>query len=214
MAERASWSGLQARELEDQERAALAIYDSVGSDAVVPEEQAPALRASVQRGNHSAAAILLLGHDASPEAKRLLRRLRDQPAGENTKLRPWLPLVPIALPANLALSRGGDPDARARLLAHLAEAPVGEVAFVLDVAREVDDPTVLHALGKALDDERPVAGGVPSGAQPQRRLADLAVDALSDRLNLSVSFPRKRSGRYSREEIQEVKRLLRTTLPQ
>jgi hypothetical protein len=215
MTEPGLWRGLQADEPEAQERAALAIYDSGRSLADLGGDAASAaLRSSVNRGNHSAAAILLLGRDSSSEAKTILTSLRNQPDDDRTKLRAWSPVVGVTLAAAVALSRLGDTDARSWLIAHIEQAPLGDLEFLLDVAKEIDDPAILHALATGLDDERPVRAGVPSGAEPQRRLADLTVDALTDRLGLSVSFPLRPSGQYSAEERQEVRRLLRGAVPQ
>jgi hypothetical protein len=167
---------------------------------------------SVTGGNHSAAAILLLGHLPSATSGGLLQDLARR--DERTKLRPWLRPVSIRLPSLAALSRQGDSGARRSLLEHIDQAPIDDIVFLLAIAREFDDPVILHALSRFLGDERLVAGGVPSGATPQRRLADLTADAIIDRLQLPVSFARRPSGRYSPEQLDEVRRLLRGAAPQ
>jgi hypothetical protein len=156
----------------------------------------------------------LLSYDPSKQAGELLSEIKQNPTGKLAKLRPWTAAVPIPLVVDLALSRRGDAAARLALLEMVGEGSLEVDAFLLDVLREVDEPKVLQALKKALDDEREVSGGVPSGAEPRRRLADQAVDSFVERLNLSVGFRRDSSRRYSSEEIAEVKSLIGSSIPQ
>ncbi len=195
-------------------RAAMAIYGAEpAGDVLGDARNAEALRESVKSGDHSAAAILLLGYAPGPGSVSLLRELRGEAPDLRTKLHPWSELVPVSLVATVALSRLGDGGARKALLEGLAGASAETHAFLLSVLRDVDDPSVLHALSEALADEREVGEGVPSGAEPRRRVCDLAVDAFVDRLGLQVGFPRNPAGRYGSREIEEVRRLIRTSIP-
>ena len=215
MSERIELSGLRDPDPETQGRSALAIYESPRPEEILRDAAAAAaVRTSVAEGNRSAAAILLLGYDPSPRSAELLKDIRQTYAGKRAKLKPWSPAVPLPLVVDVALSRLGDAGARRSLLEGIEEASVEVLAFLLGVLREVDDPAVLHALSKALDDERPVAGGVPSGAEPARRLADVAVNAFIERLGLAVRFTRDPARRYARQDIEDVKRLLKGSLPQ
>src|SRR5262249_25088357 len=111
--------------------------------------------------------------------------------------------------------RRGNLTARLEVLEEIEQNSVTTLHFLLDAIREIDDPKVLHSLGRALADERPVPGsGVPFGAEPARRLADLAVDAFVPRLQLPVSFPLKPAERYDPKEVEEVKTRLTRSLPQ
>jgi hypothetical protein len=214
MANSHDWSGLAANDSERQERAALALYDSAQRDDVLGDERAArALHASVTGGNHSAAAILLLGHVSSSDAGELLRQL-SAVTDERTKLRAWSKPVAVRIPALVALARVGDSGARLALLEHIEQAPTEDLVFLLGIVREFDDPAVLHVLAKHLSDERAIGDGVPSGAAPSRRIADLTADALIDRLSLAVSFARRPAGRYTADQLQEVLRLVRGSVPQ
>lgn len=122
--------------------------------------------------------------------------------------------VPAHLPAQVALSRLGDNPARSGLEETIAGGDLAELLFLLDVLPLLDDPSTINALAaKTLADERPVAGGVPSGAEPSRRVADLAVDALAARLKLKLSFDLGETRRYSAAEIDEVRDSLNSTMP-
>jgi len=212
MVEAHDWAGLRASDIDSQERAALALYDSPRLEATLAgSEAATALHESVAGGNHSAAAILLLGHLPPATSGPLLKNLAR--GDERTKLRPWLRPVSIRLPSLVALSRQGDVGARRALLEHIEQAPIDDIVFLLAVAREFDDPVILQSMSRFLGDERPVAGGVPSGAAPQRRLADLTADTIIDRLQLPVSFARRPAGHYSPEELDEVRRRLGGAVP-
>ena len=84
---------------------------------------------------------------------------------------------------------------------------------MLDILKEIDDPTVLREISQSLDASVTVLGGVPSGVEPQRRVADVAVDAFIKRLKLPVSFETNTSRRYSEENITEVKNLINSAIP-
>jgi hypothetical protein len=85
---------------------------------------------------------------------------------------------------------------------------------LLEVIDDIDDPAALQLLRNYLSDERKAPGGVPYGAVPSRRLADLAADALMDRLNLAVSFARRPAGRYEADQLAEIDSKVRATIPQ
>jgi len=204
-----------AGEPDSAERAALELFESPQAEAWMGDaETAGAVRRSVSAGNHSGAAILLLGLENSPEGAALLMDLRESGRGELAKLQPWTPAVPLPLVADVALSRRGVGEARTRLLAEIENAELATLAFLLGVLEQIDAPEVLHAVSRTLDDGREVSAGVPSGAAPARRLADEAVDAFIDRLNLTVGFSRNASRRYSEEEIDQVRQAILRSVPQ
>ena len=207
-------SGLLDSDPETQQRASLALYDSANLEGLRGNtEAAAALRASVAGENKSASAILLLAYDPSPEALELLKEVQRSFGSKMAKLRPWTTAVSLSLVVDVSLSRLGDSNARLALLEEVEGASLDTLTFLLEVLREVDDPAVLHAISRALDDERPVRGGVPSGAAPARRLADMAVDAFVERLGLAVGFDRDPSRRYSEPKIKEVKKLIEAGIP-
>lgn len=207
---------LSSGEPQERERAALALYEAPDRDARMKDPRvAAAVRQSVAAGNWSAAALFLLGRDASPESAGVLREARQKGQGLLTKLRPWLAAAPLEVAVDVALSRQGDTEARLRLLRLVEDADAATLGFLLDSVQEIDSPELLHALARrSLGSETEVMGGVPSGAAPARRLGDQAVDAFSARLELPVSFERQPHKRYSPAEVEEVRRLLRNRIPQ
>ena len=205
---------LRDKDPDIQERAAAAVYQFDRPGEIVGDARhAEALRASVEGSNHAAAAVLLLGYAPGQASLALLRKLERLPPERRTKLHPWAEAVPVSLVATVASSRLGDGPARLALLEALEHASTEVYAFLLGVVRDIDDPSVLHALAKALHDDREIGGGVPSVAEPRRRVCDAAVDALADRLRLPVRFARKPAARYGAQEIEEVRKLIRTSIP-
>ncbi|MBI4905472.1 MAG: hypothetical protein HY820_17700 [Acidobacteria bacterium] len=194
-----------------RERAAEGLYDSPERSTLLSSaEAAPALLASVERGNRSAAALLLLSY--APGSAPLLKKLAAEHASDLVKLRSWSRPVPLSVAATVALSRIGDADARRTLLERAAEYPDAVRVFLLDVLTDVDSPEVWHQFAAYLHDETEIPEGVPSGAA-RRRVADRAVDAFLDRLNLPVSFARNSGGRYTTDQIDETLRVLRERVP-
>jgi hypothetical protein len=199
---------------EVQEKTSLALYDAENpAEYLGDAEISAALRSSAGGESQSASAVLLLGYDSSPESIDLLREIRKEGGQQRTKLRPWTAVVPLSLVADISLSRLGDATARIELLQEIGHGSIETMRFLLDVLREIDDATVLHAIARALDDNRTVSGGVPSGAAPARRLADEAVDAFIKRLDLAVGFDPDPARRYSEDELAEVKQLIDREIP-
>ena len=79
-----------------------------------------------------------------------------------------------------------------------------DAAAALAKLDEIDDPALLHLTAQALDNDARLG---------ERRIADLAVEALTDRLHLPISFARRPGAIYGPDEIAEVKRLLRQAIP-
>ena len=122
--------------------------------------------------------------------------------------------VTAGLAAQVALSSIGDSSAGTALEKTIAGDDIDELIFLLDVLPLIDKPTLIHSLAaQTLDDERHVAGGVPAGAEPARRVADRAVDALVARLNLKVSFDPNEAGRYTAAQIAEVRKAVSASIP-
>jgi HEAT repeat protein len=195
-----------------RERAALGLYDGVSPAAFAGHKEAgPALRAAVKQGP-TAAAVLLLGYVPGKETTQLLAPL-EREEKVKVKLHAWDPVVSLALPALMAASRVGSRQAREALLSRLSAGPTEEVQFALLALPIVDAPEVIQSLASALHDEHEISGGVPSGAAPRRRVCDLAVDSLVERLSLKPSFARNGAKRYELAQRQEVERLIRGSIP-
>jgi hypothetical protein len=85
--------------------------------------------------------------------------------------------------------------------------PLDEAEFVALTLGDIRVAAKLQPVVKLLDDRREVAGATPSGARPQRRICDLAVDSLVRRLELQPSFRLRPADRYTDGEIAQVRAL-------
>jgi len=202
---------LKSQDPHEREAATLALYRVRKWEWV--SAVAESLRANA-REHPDAPTILVLAHDGGEATLALLRELMTGDSGKLTKLDLDSPAVPLEAAATVALSALGDADAN-KALHQLATSDDLEIRrFLLEVIDDLNDPTVLHQLLGYLADERAVEGaGVPHGAESARRLADLAADAMMDRLNLSVEFERKPTGRYEPAELAEVERRVKESIP-
>lgn len=192
-----------------RERAARAMREVCSAETL---EAAPdlgvALRESVRMGNTSAAALLLLGRVRDGENAAFLESLlaAETPA---VKLEAWHQPVPQALPAAVAAANAGSTAGRERLTKGLEG--IEEAEFLASVLGDIADTAALGSLLPLLVDERAVFASVPSGAQPQRRICDLAADGFVKRLGLNP-FPPRPSDRYTADEIALVKKLAAAAL--
>jgi hypothetical protein len=192
-------------------RAADALYalpNAAEIFAAAPASEAVAT--SLAQTRWTAAKVLLLGY--SPKGSALLKELLARHGTEQVKLRSWSRMVPLEVVALAALSRLGDREARARLLAQIPTYAEPARVFLLDILPYIDAPEVWHALSAYLQDTREIPEGVPSGAA-RRRLCDHAADAFVNHLALPVSFERQPGGRYEAQAIEQVSKLLRQTVP-
>jgi hypothetical protein len=206
-----SWRDLASAESGRPAQAAESLYASPDRASIFGNKDAAhALIQSAEKGNRSAAAILLLGY--AEGAADVLKRIAQQHAEEPVKLASWSRTVPLRVAASVALSRAGDSEARRSILEHASEYPDNVRVFLLDALKEIDAPEILHALSQYMKDETEIPEGVPSGAA-RRRVADHAVDAFIDALSLPVTFERNPGGRYSQQQIDETQRLLRENVP-
>jgi hypothetical protein len=198
-------AGLTSSSADTRERAARAVYEKCppATTRTLPDLNA-SLRKSVQLGNASAAALLLLGRYQDPETRSFLEQ-RTSKALPKVKLDPWQPPVPLGLAAAVAAVSAGSESARARLTQGLS--PIEESEFLASSIPAIQDRASLRALVKLLDDERTVNTGVPSGATPRLRIADLALEAFCKRFELTP-FPLRPGDRYSPSEIASVAKLV------
>ena len=182
-----------------RERAARALHQKCSHQSVASiPDVGEALRKSVGMGNASASAILLLGRLLDAESREFLHSLVSDETSL-VKLEPWNQPVPQGLVA--AVMSGAAPE---RVTAALPK--IEEAEFLASVLPEITDAETLKSLLKLLDDEREISAGVPSGAQPKRRLCDLATDGFAKRFGLQP-FPLRTSDRYTPEEIAQIKQL-------
>lgn len=127
---------------------------------------------------------------------------------------PQEPTAPAALAARLALSALGDDEARTSLLRQIPEAEPDSLVFMLKALPLIDAPEVLHALAATtLSSKAPVADGLPSGAEPAREVADVAVEAFVARLNLTPGFKVTPGAIYTADQRAEVERLIAGSIP-
>ena len=200
------------REIQEAAAEGLYLHTPTADVRAIPGAETRAA-ASVAAGNHTAAAILLLGRFAGAESAQVLRALRAEGDGQLAKLHPWSPAVPVAVPAMVALSLRGDNAARQELLQTVRGGDPKVLEFLLSVLREIDAPEVIHALKGVLADERPTTAGVPSGGAPEVRLCDLAVTAFVRELDLDVDFETEDSEKYTPAQIDAVRRAVDASVP-
>lgn len=198
-----------------QEMAAVAVYDRYSPRQVAAEAGAgAALRKAAREGSRSPAVPLLLAYFPGAATRAALAELRKRVEPSQVRMRSWSLPVPGSLPVAVALSRLGDAEARKELLAAIDKGDQGEVEFLLGALREVDSPEVLHAAARALEDTRPVDHRVPAGVEPRPRLCDVAAGAFITRLKLKVPFEVSSGAQYSPEQIELVRRAIRSAIPQ
>jgi hypothetical protein len=204
----AALAALTSTSADDRERAARTLYDNCSRTILTREPAtAAALRNAVESGS-GAAAILLLGNFRDADS---IRALRSVPAVKPVKLRLSSPPVPAQLAAAVALAHAGDSQA---LGLAVQTKNLAELEFLLDTLRDMEPGPPMRTLAvNALSDEREVAGGVPSGARPRRRLCDAAVDAFAVRLDLKPDFPLTPSRRYPPEQVAEARKAILHLLP-
>ncbi|MBV6433048.1 MAG: hypothetical protein IANPNBLG_03213 [Bryobacteraceae bacterium] len=204
-----TWGDLLAAEPDDARRASDALYAQILGKKTAAGDAEILLR-SVQAGNRSATAVLLLGfvRNTGDALRSLVRRH----GGELVKLHDWSRPVPLSIAAAAALSRLGDKQGRRELLEGAGSYSASERVFLLDILPYVDAPEVLHAISEYLRDSTEIAEDVPSGAA-RRRMCDHAADAFLDRFQFPVTFARNRHGRYTAEQIEETMRHFLATVP-
>lgn len=168
-----------------------------------------ALRRSVDMGNAAAAALLLLGRFDNDATRSYLE---DRLTGKDrtVKLNSWNPPVPQRLAAAISGVSVTVPDAGAVVERGLE--PINEAEFIALALGDIRPTAKLAPLLKLLDDQRTVASGTPSGATPQRRICDLALDSLVRRLSLQLPFQLRPADRYTDAEIARVHELAATAV--
>ena len=204
---------LTSPDTQARETAAYHVFVENPNSLAGDERAAQALQELLASGEPSTAAILLSSFAPGDRTLDSLRRVKHDAGDQPAKLHPWSQPVALRWAANLALSRLGDDEARSALLGSAESASTDERLLMLDAIDTIDDPPLLHQVAKYLSDEAEISRGVPSGAEPRRRVQDYAVDRLAGRLKLALSFPLNSSGRYTPEQIEETRRLIRRSVP-
>jgi HEAT repeat protein len=202
---------LASRSADVRERAARGIYSACPPEATAAiPGLAAALRQSIQTGTASAAPVLLLGRFQDEETRAFLRNLLASNAP--VKREPWNTPVPLRLAAAVAGVSAGVEGAQNQMAQGLGSTP--EAEFLAGSIGDVRDTRALGVLLPLLDSDQTVRSSVPSGAQPQRRVRDVAVDGFAARLRLSPSFALRPSDRYTDAEISEIRRLTSAAVKQ
>src|SRR6266542_3175660 len=197
-----------------RERAALALYERYEPAQLAAHAGAcKALAALAAGDNPSAAALLLLGYCPGPETERVLRTVAAQTPAPPVRLFPWSAPVVASLPARVALARLGDREAQLALAQAVAGDTPAELEFLLAALREIEAPTVLRALTGVLADTRKAATVAHSGAVPQHRLCDVAVNAFVRRFSLKIGFELSEVLPYSVDQLDDVRRRVDAAIP-
>jgi hypothetical protein len=203
------------------ERAARVVLQATlrnGPD-VIPGLQA-AMAAAAKNPVPGAAQLLLAGFNTGDtqmlEATLAQNAQASGPRARLVKLADSDAAVDAALPAALALSRRGHPAARQQLTDRLAGKPSpATLEFMLKVISMIDAPALLQALaGQSLGNQQEIADGLPAGIAPRRRICDLAVEAFTARLGLHTGIVLNPSSRYSRTDIETVRKAVLSATPQ
>ena len=169
-------------------RAADALYN-MGGAAVQTPSAVEAIRDFVVKGDGAAGPILLLGYKPGSQSVASLNEVRQGRSGENAKVDHASPGAPVPLIADVALTRLNDRDAKSRLVTAIGEGDLDTLIFLLHILRDIDEEDVLRALADtALRDTRTVEGDVPSHADVDTRLADVAAARFTARFGLSTGI--------------------------
>jgi len=186
-------------------RAADALY-LMGGVAVRDPSAVDAIRAYIARGGGAAGPILLLGYISGDDSTSLLNEVRKKRGAESGKTDHASPVAPVSLIADVALTRLGDSDAKARVVVAIGEGDLDAVTFLLHVLRDIDDKDILRGLAETtLADMRPVFGDVPSHADVDTRLADIAAARFAGRFGLATGTGDKATRPLSEEELVAVR---------
>jgi HEAT repeat protein len=198
------------------ERAASALYDRFDPERVLANgDAAKSIIANIAKGQPAAATLLLAGYLPVESATPALEKFLERPGSDyQAALSAGASPVTARLPARLALARLGDKAAMHDVAILTERASVDEWQFLFAAIRDINAPRMLHAIKRALDDMRETSAGIPSHADPKRRVCDEAASALATRLNLKTSFPLTAVQRYTLEQLAEVRRLIDETIPQ
>lgn len=189
-------------------RAADALY-RMGGVAAQDPSTVEAIRDFVARDGGAAGPILLLGYRPGDQSTSLLNELRKNRRGDSGKVDHASPVAPVPLIADIALTRLNDSDAKSRVVVAIGEGDLDVLTFLLHVLRDIDDQDVLRALADAaLADTRPVRGDVPSHADVDTRLSDVAAARFAGRFGLSTGTGDQAIRRLTAAEMETVRAAL------
>ncbi len=185
-----------------RERAAQAVYDCHKTHPETNLELGDYPRRSIELGTAAAQVYLLLAINSSEKNAALLKEV--VASGEQAmpvKLKSFLMPVPASLPAAVALAQNNT-EASAIPLRHISKSgEIADIVFLLHVLNEISDLETLRSLAGYLENNQEIGIGVPSHAEPKRRLADLTLDTFAEKFNLSFDFSRSGAKRYSPVEL-------------
>ncbi len=160
----------------------------------------------MELGNSSAQAYLLLATGTNEANAHLLQKLTSPGEDDDlVKLEPFLKPVAASLPASIALANLGAVGSAVPLRQMARSQDIADIIFLLSVLEEITDPQTLRSLARHFDHGEEISLGIPSHAQPRRRVSDLALDSFAARLDLKLDFPLLGARRYSDEELTAVR---------
>jgi HEAT repeat protein len=116
---------------------------------------------------------------------------------------------PVRRAVRLALARLGQREARAQILSGLLDSTVSVRRQALEDFEYIADKQEGLVLLPLLDDTRDAMNVAPSGSTRFIRVCDLTVDVLDRVLEHPFSFPAGAMRRYSEEELNQAKQVLR-----
>lgn len=193
-------------------RAADALY-KMGGGAVADPSAAEAIRGFVKKRDGAAGPILLLGYDSGDQSVASLNEVRQSRTGETAKVNHASPVAPVSLVVDVALTRLKDSNAKSRVIAVIGEGDLDNLSFLLHVLRDIEEKDVLRALADAaLADTRPVEGDVPSHADVDTRLADIAAARFTGRFGLATGIGDQATRPLTDAELDAVRGALANRL--
>jgi hypothetical protein len=196
-------AALTNSEAEVRDRAASALFEACGV-RVVDAGVASALRKSIEMGNTSSVALLLLGKAGDSESIAVLRK---QAAAEGmVKFAMDSQPIPQSLAAKLGLFESGVSGPRAELESILTNPDPAQARFFLDALPFIDDAQLLKLASRRLEDTRPIPN------ERRRRICDYALTAFAGKFHLQLSFKVRDYGQYDADSLAEARRAVESAI--
>ncbi len=172
---------------------------------VINLHEALRLRDSIQMGNSTAAALLLLRNSWDTGSRALLKERHLHPTRDVRWAEDSQPVSESVVALVARLSRA--PGVKQPGMALASNPGVAEAEFLLDALPYIGDRDVRAEVTKLLDDTRTLPN------KPPFRVCDYAVGAFVKQLKLKPSFEVSGLVRYDEPRLQEIRRLTARAMP-
>ena len=172
---------------------------------VISLHEALRLRDSIQMGNSTAAALLLLRNSWDAGIEALLKERHLHPTRDVRWAQDSQPVSESVVALVARLSRVA--EVKPLVIALASNPGVAEAEFLLDALPYIGDGDVMAEITRLLDDTRTLPN------KPQFRVCDYAVGAFVKKLKLKPSFEVSGLVVYDEARLQEIRRLTAIALP-